>query len=334
MKCRIGLLLLAVFLLMSGCGKAQDSGPVSELTGSGYQSLYQVEDTCYLTDDSGVIYTLDLYTGEKELYAKDLPGVHWVASPDVQYIYYMDGHTLRKYTCTTGEDEAVCTIDDIDRLYAATEDYVLYCSSIPPSEDEPNVYHSHIESLNLSTLETREEVGVLGNLIGTAEGNMVFYSEGETIFPEDGSAPKDQWSFGMKDLDSGEQTMYFEWELAPPFEKQFAVIGETVYFIHNSTVYSMPLTGGEKTPISPYTNNQRLVPCGEKGFLAASFGPDAATVWYYDASAGMTDKLCEITGGIKSLASDGTRYAILTYDYSGPGKIILGDIQTASAPNN
>ena len=80
------------------------------------------------------------------------------------------------------------------------------------------------------------------------------------------------------------------------------MIGDTVYFIHNSTVYAMPVTGGEKTPISPYTNNWKLVPCGDRGILASAVGPKDTTVWYYDVKAGVAITISNITDSVENIS--------------------------------
>lgn len=323
---RIISFLLVILLLFAACGKKQPEGPVSELMGTGYQSLYQVGNVCYLTDDSGVIYTLDLVTGEKVLYGKPPVRDHWVADPLLTCIYYLKDDSLCRYRFSSETEEVVCKLQEYDRLYAATEDYILYTSAFRPSEEDPYLFENHVVSLNLSTLETQEMVDIRGELIGTEQGNVICYADVETLIPEDGSPPKDQWSFGVADLDTGERTLLLEQELTSVYENQLAVIGDVVYFIHNSAVYAMPVTGGEKTPISPYTNNWKLVPCGEKGILVSAVGPKDTTVWYYDVRTGATITISNITDSVESMASDRKRYAILTHDYSGDGKILFGDI--------
>ena len=312
------VVVLFIILLFSGCGTRDN--------GAGYQSLYQLGDTCYLTDDSGVIYTLDLVTGEKELYGKPPVSLHWVADPSLSCIYYMKEDNLCRYTFSTETEDVICALPECDRIYAATEDYVLYIEALIPDGEQLSV--AYICSLNLSTLESRRETDVWGNLIGTASGNLVFTADILQTPSEEGATPNDLWTFGAKDLDTGEVRILLEDQQFLPFEHQIAVIDDTLYFILNSTVYAMPVTGGEMVPISPYANNLKLAPCEGSGILAASYGPDDTAVWYYDHRAAAATTLCSVPA-VKSMASDGTRYAILTQDFGQGSQIILGDLPTS-----
>lgn len=199
---RMVLCLLAL-LLLAGCGETPST---LELPGTGYRALAAVDGTCYLVENSGIIYTLDWNTGEKAVYYKAPGDIAWAADLDFRHIYYMDGTDLHRIDVAGARDEILCTLPNATRIrpiLGVTDHYLLYRKVVLRDGLEVVTYYSlDLETLKSSRLLTGEAFDVL---IAT-QGDTAYLS-----YHHDGPLAADKYSrLSAVDLATGEETVLAE----------------------------------------------------------------------------------------------------------------------------
>lgn len=315
------ILCLLALVLLTGCG---ETPATIELPGGGYRSLAEVDGTCYLAENSGILYTLDWNTGEKTVYCKAPADIPWVTSPDMGRIYYLDGEALHCIDAAANQDAVICALPDALELITVTDHYLVYYRGLDQTQDGFYMDYGGC-SLNLETLEST--LLPAENL----DPSRPLFAQGDTVFwvldRTDELGVYQGCELQRCDLASGECMVLASGDDVIP--SPCAMANETLFYQSEEYLYAVPADGsGEPRQLS-------LTGAAETGCLCLS--PDARLLvaqdqdlrlYRYDSA---TDTAVEIAH-LESLdycryvVTNGTRYALLGGN-RGQDKLILGDLE-------
>lgn len=319
------LLCLLALLLLAGCG---ETPATIELPGEGYRALAEVDGTCYLVENSGIIYTLDWDTGKTTVYYKPPVDIAWAADPDMTHIYYMDGADLHRVDIAADRDAVLCELPDTLDLLTVTDHYLIYRHGLQKNQDgyytEYDFCSLHLETLERTLLENE-----------TFDGFSAVFTQGDTVFwvqprtDELGVAQgSDLQSF---DLASGECTVLDAGDDDAPY--LLALANGILYYRSGWEDYpdflAVPADGsGEPRPLSfSQTIPGYSIALSQDAKLLAVSDPDRGLVLYrYDSAADTAVEISRMESMtiVHCAVTNGSRYALLA---SGSRtKLVLGDL--------
>ena len=342
-------LCLMILLLLTACGK--DSTIIRP--GQGYTALAEVDGTCYLVENSGILYTLDWDTGEKTVYCKAPPDTAWVAGPDMQHIYYMEGSTLHCIDIAADQDTALCEMPMLEALrqpfLAATDHFLLY----QQVHDAPSAIS--IWCLDLETLATRRvfsaEQGIFDVFLAAREDTIYinFYNTGPT--------DQDRHSrISAIDLVTGKEVVLEDVKMKaytpvpynPLFNTFCNVMTDDLLFYENGRYYinDDPRDYSSETavcavPLDGSAGNHRLaftgaIPDGRMllstdARLLVNYGTEnpVLTLYRYDVQTDSAAELAQIKSLTRAYCAvtNGQRYAMLAGGDNTITRLILGNLE-------
>lgn len=336
-----------VLVLLAGCGAKSST---VELPGEGYTALAEVDGTCYLVENSGIIYTLDWDTGKKTVYYKAPADTPWVADQDMTHLYYMEERTLHCIDIAADQDTPLCTLDarPWEPLSAVTDHFLVY------REAAGNVETVNLWCLDLETRAARlifsPERGTFDRLLA-ARGDTIYIT-----YYKNGPTEADRYShISAIDLSTGAETVLADVEMKaytpvpynPLYNTFCNVMTDDTLYYKNSRYYindsprdyasetavcAVPLDGGNETRLALTGAVQSDSMClSTDAHLLGCYDPDrkALVLYRYDAA---TDTAVELTR-IKSMSSmlcavtNGQRYVMLGGGGSDVTKLVLGDLE-------
>ena len=346
---RIGLWVLVLMVLFTGCGKPSST---LELPGNGYTALAEVDGTCYLVENSGIIYTLDWDTGEKSVYYKAPVDVAWVADPDMTHIYYMDGADLHCIDVAADRDVSLCALPNATRvkpILGVTDHYLLYRQVVLRDGLEVVTVHG----LDLETLNTRQFLsGEEFDVFIAAQGDTAYLS-----YHHDGPLAADKYSrVSAVDLVTGEETVLAEQPASAYLQYPFNPIRGTfcdtlvdgVLYYENSryttnddprnlqnrrAICAVPVDGSAEAQALALTGavqSGRMYLSTDARLLVNCDTEDPVlTLYRYDAETDTATELTQINSlrRVFGAVTNGQRYAMLAGDNWEVTALILGDLK-------
>ncbi len=320
------ILCLLSLLLLAGCG---ETPATVVLPGDGYRSLAEVDGTCYLVENSGIIYTLDWYTGEKTVYYKAPADVAWAADPDMTHIYYMDGADLHCIDIATDRDAVLCTLPDALDLLTVTDYYLVYRRGLKKDQDGSYTEHDFC-SLHLDTLESTLLPGQIFDLYSAV------FTQGDTVFwvqPCTDALGLPQGSnLQSYDLARGECTVLDSSDSEYPYP--IALANGILYYYGAEELgayFAVPADGSGEPRRRSFTGAEPgdSLALSQDARLLAVSDPDRGLVLYrYDAAADTAEEISclESLYHVRYAVTSGTRYALLASD-GNREKLVLGDLE-------
>ena len=339
------LCLLLSLLLLTGCGSS------TIRNGRGYTALAEVDGTCYLVENSGIIYTLDWDTGKKTVYYKAPADTSWVADQDMTHLYYMEERTLHCIDIPADQDTPLCALQGLplrEPFLAVTDHFLVY------KQEEEQLTKVSLWCLDL---ETRAARLILSPEQGTFD--WLLAARGDTIyinFYKTGPTEADKHSrISAIDLSTGAETVLVDVEMRsytplpynPLYDTFCNVMTDDTLYYKNSRYYvndsprdyasetavcAVSLDGGTETRLALTGAVQSDSMClSTDARLLGCYDSDrkALVLYRYDAA---TDTAVELTR-IKSMSSmlcavtNGQRYVMLGGGGSDVTKLVLGDLE-------
>lgn len=346
---RIGLWVLVLMVLFTGCGKPSST---LELPGGGYTALAEVDGTCYLVENSGIIYTLDWDTGERSVYYKAPVDVAWVADSDMAQIYYMEGDTLHCIDVAADEDTSICVLQGLPQYqpFLGVTDHFLIYKQANDSLAKINIWCMDLETQATRLLLSWEQ-GTFGVLLATRQDTtyLNFYRTGPT--------EEDRYSrIVAMDLATGEDTLIGRVEMKAytpqpynPLHNTFCnVMTDNLLFFENGRYYinddprdytsetavcALPLDGNAEAQALALTGavqSGRMYLSTDARLLVNCDTEDPVlTLYRYDAEIDTATELTQINSlrRVFGAVTNGQRYAMLAGDNWEVTALILGDLK-------
>ena len=312
----------------------------------GYQSMEMVNGTCCLVDDSGVVYALDLATGERNLLFQSPGNVPWVSDPQLENIYYFDEQILCEMNTSTGEirqlldmtepETARGLLYDRSRRVLAVTDHNLLYQANHLTGDEANPETCDFYILDMQTLESRlilsGETGYFQ--FGTGRDFLI---RGDTVYTVrfDRNPGQMESYLTALDMTTGEFQDLIKLQGTVLF---FGVTDDSVLYAYDgsSNLYQVPLSGGEPTVltrlpiIEKQYDNYMLNGFSEDGTLfgTSNYTVDDQLILYrLNTGTGEYEELHRFTGfmGLHTLVTDGVYYGV-TGSRNNQEQVFLGNL--------
>ena len=209
-------LFLLMVLCLASCGK--EAAAVQD--GAGYVNLQAVSGSFCLVDESGVVYALDLESGEKEALFRGPADFGWIADSELNRLYYRElteatSDTVRFaiHSCgiVSGSDEVIYEDAYLNLLSAGTENLLLEQQlnregGVPLSSDYFSINaYTGVITAEFVLQDGFEPVSAIGSLGNTA---YIWTENSDNCLIEQRELPRtrlEAW-----DLSDGTQTVLLE----------------------------------------------------------------------------------------------------------------------------
>ena len=209
-------LFLLMVLCLASCGK--EAAAVQD--GAGYVNLQAVSGSFCLVDESGVVYALDLESGEKEALFRGPADFGWIADSKLNRLYYRElteatSDTVRFaiHSCgiVSGSDEVIYEDAYLNLLSAGTENLLLEQQlnregGVPLSSDYFSINaYTGVITAEFVLQDGFEPVSAIGSLGNTA---YIWTENSDNCLIEQRELPRtrlEAW-----DLSDGTQTVLLE----------------------------------------------------------------------------------------------------------------------------
>ena len=311
----------------------------------GYQSMEMVNGTCCLVDNSGVVYSLDLATGERNLLFQSPGNVSWVAGPQLENIYYFDEQILCEMNTSTGEirqlldmtepETARGLLYDRSRRVLAVTDHNLLYQANHLTGDEANPETCDFYILDMQTLESRlilsGETGYFQ--FGTGRDFLV---RGDTVYTVrfDRNPGQMEAYLTALDMTTGE---FMDLVMPESGILFFCITEDRLLYVCDGqdALYQVPLAGGEPTVLTRLPVSDHIFPnCfSEDGTLfgIADFTENGTpfTLYRLNTDTGEFTELKRFTNnfflGGHTLITDGIYYGVAG-SLNNKEKVFLGKL--------